>query len=132
MRRIAFFCVHDLKKREKIYNLIKSKFKIPSIIHSSAIIEHTATIKDGCQIMAGAIIGSNVKVFENCIINSGPIISHDSVIGKSSHITPGATIAGHVKIGERVTIGMCSTIYINCSISNDIVINNNENVIYDK
>ena len=121
--------LHNLKKRERIYNKLKIKFNIPSFIHHSAIIEDTANVEEGCQIMAGSIIGSNVNIAENSIINSGSIISHDTDIGSSSHITPGATIAGNVKIGKRVTIGMCATIYINSQIKDDVVIKNNENFI---
>tara|TARA_Y100001970_G_C14249835_1_gene870987 strand:+ start:1714 stop:2760 length:1047 start_codon:yes stop_codon:yes gene_type:complete len=121
--------LNDLKKREKIYNKIKQKINIPTIIHPSAIIEESAIIEDGCQIMAGAIIGPDVIIKENCIINSGAIISHDTEIGSSSHVTPGATIAGDVTIGKRVTIGMCATLFYGISIKNDTVVNNNQSVI---
>jgi UDP-3-O-[3-hydroxymyristoyl] glucosamine N-acyltransferase len=115
-------------KREKYYDEFSKKINIPTIIHEKSIIENTATIKGGCQIMAGAIIGSHVSIDSNCIINSGSIISHDCTIKKSSHITPGAILAGNVTIGRRCTIGMGSTIYLGLEISDDEVINNGENV----
>jgi sugar O-acyltransferase (sialic acid O-acetyltransferase NeuD family) len=118
----------QLKKREKYYDEFSNKINIPTIIHKKAIIENSAKIKGGCQIMAGAIIGSYVSIDLNCIINSGAIISHDSTIKKSSHITPGAILAGNVTIGRRCTIGMGSTIYLGLEISDDKVINNGENV----
>ena len=114
---IGMGMLNNLRMREKIYDSLKRKFTIPTIMHSSSIIENSAKIMPGSQIMAGSIIGSNVHINENCIINSGSIVSHNSIIGKSSHITPGATIAGHVNIGERVLVGMCATIYISCTIS---------------
>ena len=123
--------ISNLKKREEIFLKLEPKLNIPSLIHNSAIIEPSASIGIGCQIMAGSIIGSNVTVKNNCIINSGAIISHDSFIDRSSHVTPGACIAGNVKIGKRTTIGMCSTIYIGLSIGDDVVINNNESVVND-
>jgi UDP-perosamine 4-acetyltransferase len=118
----------QLKKREKYYDEFSDKINIPTIIHKRAIIEDSAKIKEGCQIMAGAIIGSNVSIESNCIINSGSIISHDSTVKKSSHITPGAILAGNVTIGRRCTIGMGSTIYLGLEISDDEIINNGENV----
>ena len=121
--------INNLKKRSEIYKFLNSKLNIPSIIHPFAMIEDSTIVKNGCQIMAGAIIGSNVIIGENCIINSGAIISHNVVIENTSHITPGATIAGHVSIGKRVTVGMCATVYIGLSISNDTVIRNNESII---
>ena len=118
----------QLKKRDKYYNEFSKKINIPTIIHKKSIIENSARIKGGCQIMAGAIIGSNVSIDSNCIINSGAIISHDSTIKKSSHITPGAILAGNVTVGKRCTIGMGSTIYLGLEILDDEVINNGENV----
>jgi sugar O-acyltransferase (sialic acid O-acetyltransferase NeuD family) len=115
----------NLNKKEAFYQKFSSKINIPTIIHRSSIIEPTAIISEGCQIMAGAIIGSYVVVKPNCIINSGSIISHDSNIDESSHITPGAILAGHVKIGKRCTIGMGSSIYLGCEIPDDTIIKNN-------
>jgi len=120
--------VGNLKKREKMYNYLIQFVEIPSIIHKNSIIEPSAKIDKGCQIMAGAIIGSNVFIGQNCIINSGSIVSHDSIISESTHITPGATLAGHVKIGRRVTVGMCTTIYIGVHISDDTIIANGKSV----
>lgn len=124
--------INNLKAKESVFLNLKSKINIPTIIHRSAIIEPSAKIGAGCQIMAGAIIGSNVSIKNNCIVNSGAIISHNSVINDSSHITPGAVIAGHVSVGKRVTIGMCSSIYIGLTIKDDEIIKNNEAIIHNK
>tara|TARA_B110000114_G_C14761076_1_gene264879 strand:- start:23 stop:556 length:534 start_codon:yes stop_codon:yes gene_type:complete len=118
----------NLKKREKYYDEFSNKINIPTIIHKKSIIENSAKIKEGCQIMAGAIIGSHVTIDSNCIINCGSIISHDSTIKKSSHITPGAILAGNVTIGMRCTIGMGSTVYLGVEIYDDKTINNGENI----
>ena len=118
----------QLKKREKYFNELSKKINIPTIIHKKALIENSANINEGCQIMAGAIIGSNVKIDSNCIINSGSIISHDSIINKSSHITPGAILAGNVTVGKRCTIGMGSTIYLGLKIPDDTMIINGQDV----
>jgi sugar O-acyltransferase (sialic acid O-acetyltransferase NeuD family) len=121
--------IGNLKKREKVYNYLTSFVEVPTIIHKRAIVEPSSKIDEGCQIMAGAIIGSNVLIGKNCIINSGAIVSHDTLISDGSHLTPGATLAGHVKIGKRVTVGMCSTIYIGLEISDDSVIVNGKALI---
>ena len=90
--------------------------------------ENSAKINEGCQIMAGAIIGSHVTIASNCIINCGSVVSHDSTIKKSSHITPGAILAGNVTIGRRCTIGMGSTVYLGLEIYDDNTINNGANI----
>jgi len=118
----------NLKKREKYYDEYSKKINIPTIIHKKSIIENSAKINEGCQIMAGAIIGSHVTIASNCIINCGSVVSHDSTIKKSSHITPGAILAGNVTIGRRCTIGMGSTVYLGLEISDDNTINNGAHI----
>jgi sugar O-acyltransferase (sialic acid O-acetyltransferase NeuD family) len=120
--------LNNLKKREKYYDEYSPKINIPTIIHNTAIVEKSAKIQDGSQIMAGAIIGAHVAIDSNCIINSGSIISHDSLIKKSAHITPGAILAGNVTIGQRCLIGMGSTIFFGLTIDDDEIIKNGENV----
>lgn len=114
--------VGNLKKRDNYYLELSSRINIPTIIHDKAVIENSAFIHSGCQIMAGSIVGSNVTIESNCITNIGTLISHDSIIKKSSHITPGAIIAGGVTIGERCNIGMGSTIFLGIQIGNDVMI----------
>jgi sugar O-acyltransferase (sialic acid O-acetyltransferase NeuD family) len=123
--------IKNAKHRDTYFNSLSSIINIPTIIHKSSIIEPTATIGMGCQIMAGSIIGSNVTIEDNCIINSGAIISHDSIIKKSSHITPGAVLGGNVTIGRRSTIGMCTAVFLGVTIGDDVVIMNNQSVLSD-
>jgi sugar O-acyltransferase (sialic acid O-acetyltransferase NeuD family) len=102
--------LYDLNKRNMLYQSLKDKVNIPTIIHHSAIIENSSKIGNGCQIFAGSIIGSNVKINDNCIVNIGANVSHDTTLETSVHLTPNVTIAGHAKIGKEVFIGANSTI----------------------
>jgi len=106
-------------------------FKLPTIAHREAMIESSAEIGPGNQIMQGAIIGSCVKTGSNCIINSGAIVSHDCSIGDDVHITPGAILAGEVSIGNGTVIGMGSTVYIGVNIGKNVVITNGSHVFKD-
>jgi len=112
--------------RDKIYKKLKRiGFYIPNIIHPKASIEPSVSIGEGNQIMANAIIGSDVKIKNNCIINSGAIVSHDSLLENNVHITPGAILAGSVCVGENSLIGMGSTIYLNVKIGKHVIVYNN-------
>jgi len=112
--------------RDKIYKKLKRiGFYIPNIIHPKASIEPSVSIGEGNQIMANAIIGSDVKIKNNCIINSGAIVSHDSLLENNVHITPGAILAGGVCVGENSLIGMGSTIYLYVKIGKHVTIFNN-------
>ena len=53
---IGMGMLNNLRMREKIYDSLKRKFTIPTIMHSSSIIENSAKIMPGSQIMAGSIV----------------------------------------------------------------------------
>ncbi|MFK8059078.1 MAG: NeuD/PglB/VioB family sugar acetyltransferase [Polaribacter sp.] len=115
--------------RKKIFNSLKEKgLKIPNIIHTSALIEPSAFLGNGNQIMQGVIMGSNVKIGNNCIINSGSIISHDTIIGDNVHIAPGAIIGGGVVIKNDTIIGMGCTIFLGLTIGENVIIQNGLNI----
>lgn len=113
------------KKRCKVnQRLLDFGFLIPTIIHPTAIVEKSCSLSWGCQIMAGAILGSDSKIGDCCIINSGAIVSHDCVIEAEVHIAPGAILGGAVTVGQRTLIGMGVTVLLGLKIGSDIVIPN--------
>lgn len=115
--------------RKKIFIKLKHKnVTVPTIVHPSASIEPSVKIGEGCQIMQGAIIGSNVTLGDNCIINSGCIISHDTVIEDHVHIAPGAIIGGGVTIKENTIIGMGCTVFLGLTVGKNVIVQNGINV----
>ncbi len=129
---IGIGSLNKLSKRTEIFNRLKKiGYYLPSIIHPKAIYEPSASIEEGCQIMAGAIIGSDVRIKHNCIINSGSIISHDCYLEENIHITPGAILAGNVYVGKNSVIGMGATVYLGVIIGTEVIISNSSNVLKD-
>lgn len=111
--------------RRKIFEKYKSMgFEFPNLIHQKSIVEPSAHMEEGNQVMAGAIIGSSVQVGSNCIINSGAIVSHDCKICDHVHIAPGAILAGNVTVGENTLIGMGVTVFFGITIGKNVIINN--------
>ena len=124
--------INDPTHRKLVFNMLKKDgFKLPNIIHNSALIEPSAEIGIGNHILANSFIGSSSKIKENCIINSGSIITHDVEVKSNVHITPGALIAGNVKISSDTIIGMGSTIHFKVKIGKNVKINNGSNIIGD-
>ena len=118
--------------RQKMFDKLKRiGFILPNLIHPAASIEPSATLGDGNQIMAGAIVGSDVKIGNNCIVNSGSIVSHDSVLMDNVHITPGAILAGVVKVGSNTIVGMGATIFMYVNVGSNVIINNGINLFKD-
>ncbi len=131
----AVIGIGSLKKlslRQEIFDRLKKiGFHIPTIIHPRAIYESSTSFGEGCQVMAGAIVGSDVRVNNNCILNAGCIISHDCYLEDNIHITPGAILAGNVYVGQNSIIGMGSSIYLGVIIGNNVIVSNNANVLKD-
>lgn len=97
--------------RVKIINFLKKKgVKLPTIIHPKSIVSKKIKILDGNQILAGAVISSNVKIGYGCIFNHNCVVDHDTVVENGVHIAPSATVCGNVFIDREVLIGANSTI----------------------
>jgi sugar O-acyltransferase (sialic acid O-acetyltransferase NeuD family) len=96
--------------------LSRAGFTCPALLHPRAVIEVSAQLAPGVQIMPLAYVGSEAKVGFGCIINTGAIVSHDCIIGENSNIAPGVILAGEVNVGKGVLIGMGVTVNLRVSI----------------
>ncbi|MBX3515285.1 MAG: NeuD/PglB/VioB family sugar acetyltransferase [Xanthobacteraceae bacterium] len=95
-----------LSERRRLYEKFSSlRFKFPPVVHACAVVATDATLEDGSQVMAGAIIQSGAHIGRNVILNTGSIVEHDCSIGAHSHIAPGAVLCGAVKVGEEAHVG---------------------------
>ncbi len=120
---IALGAVDDNShRRRKFQECLSYGFDILKVVHPSAIVETSAELDVGVQIMAGAIVGTGSKIGKNVIVNSGAIVSHDCTISDHVHITPGAILAADVQIGLETTIGMGVTIFRGLKIGRRCVI----------
>lgn len=110
-------------KRAALFNQYKQKgFSFATLIHPSAVIASTASIGEGVQIMAGAIVQPNVKIAHNCIINTRASIDHDCQIGESAHIAPGAILSGNISLGRESHIGVGATLIQGLTIGEAVMI----------
>ncbi|MEX2214938.1 MAG: acetyltransferase [Phycisphaeraceae bacterium] len=98
--------------RRDVYLRLKSQgWRFAQVIHPSAIIAKSATLGEGAQILAGAVVQPLCSVGDNAIINTRASIDHDCRIGAHAHIAPGSALSGGVHIGEATHIGVgCSVI----------------------
>jgi UDP-perosamine 4-acetyltransferase len=127
---LAAVAVGENNLRQRLcHKALSFGFRLPSLIHPSAVVSPSASIGQGVVVMAGALIGSLAKIGDFAIINSGAIVEHDNRIGNSAHIAPGVALAGRVSIGERTLIGVGSSIMPQISIGNGCTIGAGSTVI---
>jgi sugar O-acyltransferase (sialic acid O-acetyltransferase NeuD family) len=121
-------------RRRDIYQKFKHYgYTFPAIVHPSAVLAEDVILREGVQIMAGAVIQTGTVIGENCIINTRAAVDHDTVVNSHVHIAPGTTVCGNVTIGEGTFVGAGSTIIqgikigANCIIKAGSVIKHNLN-----
>jgi acetyltransferase EpsM len=106
-------------------------YTLPIIVHKSAIVEPSASLLAGTQILSRAYVGGEAKIGYGVIVSTGAIISHDCILDDYAIISPGAILAGEVKIGTRTLIGMGVTINLKATIGSGVRIGNNATINRD-
>ena len=76
--------------------LIGEGLRPVSVIHPTAWIAENAMIGEGCQMMAGAIVGPEARIGKQCIINTKASVDHENVLEDGVEVAPGATLCGLV------------------------------------
>jgi len=97
-------------------------YTFSNVIHPTAIVASSVQVGHGIQIMAGAILQTNVSIADNTIINTGSIIDHDGVIGSHIHLAPRVTLSGGVRIGDSCHIGTGTSIIQGITIGDETMI----------
>lgn len=124
--------IGDCNIREKLQLLVQNHgFNLATLIHPSAIISPSATIKQGSVIMPNATINAYATIGQGVIINSGAIIEHECQIGDFTHICPRVAIAGQSKIGSKVWLGIGSSVIQQINIADNVYIGAGSVVIND-
>lgn len=94
------------QKRKEIFNFFNKRgYCFKTLIHPSAVVDSSAFIAEGTQVMAGAVIQPFARIGRNVIINTRSSIDHHCSIEDHVHLAPGTTLSGGVKIGESSLVG---------------------------
>lgn len=88
----------------------KMGFHFPALVHPFSWLSGHASIGEGVQLMAGAVVQPGASIGINSIINTRSSVDHDSVLGAHCHLAPGATLCGDVRIGAGSFIGAGATV----------------------
>ncbi len=111
--------------------LHEAGFFCPTVIHPTAVLEPSAELSSGVQVMPRAYIGSQARIGYGSIVNTAAVVSHDCTIGDYANIAPGALLAGGVEIGDRSLIGMGATLNLEVHVGEGSRIGNGATVKQD-
>jgi sugar O-acyltransferase (sialic acid O-acetyltransferase NeuD family) len=81
-----------------------------TLVHDSAFVARSATLGEGCQVLAMAAISEDAQLGRQVIVNTNATIDHECRIYDGVHVMPGAVLAGCVEVGARAMIGSNATI----------------------
>ena len=103
--------IGSTKLRRKVFNAaLKRGFRLPILVHPSAVIANSVLLDRGSQIHAGAILQPGVIAGENTLVNTGCVVDHNCLIGDHAHLAPGVTLSGNVRIGSGAHIGTAAVV----------------------
>ncbi len=109
--------IGNVDVRKKVFDLLRQAgFAFPTVIHPSVVVEPSAEIEDGVQILPLSYIGSAARIGFGTLINAHVVVSHDCQIGRVVNLSPGALLAGGVQVEDDAQIGMGATINLNLKV----------------
>lgn len=93
---VAIPAVGDTALRMRWMNsLMKDGFLIPTLIHPTAVVSHSAKVGGGTVICARATIGTGAVIGKGCIISSGATIDRNVVLPDWSYVECGEVVSIH-------------------------------------
>lgn len=115
----------------KMTELSKLGASLPTLVHPTAIVSQYATLEEGSQVLAGAVINAFARIGTGVIINTAAVIEHDCQIGHFSHISPNSSLAGECKLGAKVWFGIGACTKQQISIGDNTLIGAGSVVVKD-
>lgn len=106
-----------------IQNIFRAAgLRLDPLIHPTAFVCNTATIGEGTQVLAQAVVAADSRLGDVCIVNHKASVDHECILGNGVHLAPGATVCGCVTIGDNVMIGAGSVVLPGLKIGPDAII----------
>jgi sugar O-acyltransferase (sialic acid O-acetyltransferase NeuD family) len=117
--------IGNVDARLQVFEKLDSAgFTCPVLVHPTAVIERSASLEAGAQILAQAYVGGAVRIGFGTVLNVGAVVSHESVLGKVVNLSPGATLAGNVRVENYAQIGMRATVNVGLTIGERALLGN--------
>lgn len=98
------------RRRDAFARIKAMGFGVATLVHPAAWVAGDASIGEGAQIMAGAVVQPGCRIGNDTIVNTRASLDHDCNVGAHVHIAPGVIVCGGVSIGEGAFIGAGTTI----------------------
>lgn len=91
-------------------------------VHPASLIDASARMGKGAQVLAGAILQPSCTVGRNVLINTAAVVEHDVQIGDHVHVAPRACLCGAAEIGHVVHVGAGAIVLQGVTVGDEAVI----------
>lgn len=91
-------------------------------VHPTALVDPSARMGTGAQVLAGAILQPGCTLGRNILINTGAVLEHDVWIGDHVHVAPRACLCGGVELGNLVHVGAGAIVLQGVTVGDEAVI----------
>jgi UDP-perosamine 4-acetyltransferase len=119
----AVIAIGDNATRLRLGDLARGLgFSLPTLVHPAALVSPHASLGEGAQVLARAVVGPEARIGRLCLINTGAIVEHECTLDEGAHIAPGAILCGLVHVGARCLMGAGSTTIAGRQIGPDAVV----------
>ena len=113
----------DNEKRLSLIQKYREQgYKLPDLIHPTAVISSSVEMNGATVIFPGAIVNAETNIGIGCIVNTAVSIDHDCVIKDGVHISPGSHLGGNVTVGRNTWIGVGTAVINNINIGDSVVV----------
>jgi sugar O-acyltransferase (sialic acid O-acetyltransferase NeuD family) len=107
----AAVAIGDNRRRLQLLERLRSiGFKLPILIHPSAVISPSSRLGDGSVVLAQAVVNAAAVLGAGVILNTACSVDHDCRLGEVSQIASGARLAGNVQVGAAATIAVGASV----------------------
>lgn len=79
-------------------------------------------IGQGCNIMTGTVITSDIQIGESVLINLNCTIGHDTIIERYCELSPGVHLSGHTHVGEFSVLGTGAVVIPKVTIGKNVIV----------
>ncbi|GAA4841684.1 acetyltransferase [Kitasatospora terrestris] len=76
-----------------------------TLVHPRALIAPGTLLGEGCLVMGGAYVSSDVRLGRHGQVHYNATVGHDSVLGDRVTVYPGGNVSGSVVLDDDCTVG---------------------------
>lgn len=102
---MAFVAIGDNAVRRRYMELLRAAgFLLPRLIHPDATVSPSATIGEGCVLLAQVTVNANARIQDGCILATGAIVDYGAEIQAYAHVDSAAMVTKDAVVESLATV----------------------------